>query len=114
MWRFVWRSWPVCWPPTPEAADIVLVEQHLQSLLGLEVPLIVQIAEKVATVGEVTSLQPGVIIEFPKQASQDLAILVNNTRIGSGQAVKVGANFGIRIRNVEAPSQRIEALGGSS
>ena len=39
------------------------------------------IADKVATVGEVASLQPGVIIEFPKQAGQDLAILVNNTRM---------------------------------
>ena len=113
-WRSAWRSSPDCWPPTAKAADIPLVEQHLQSLLELEVPLIVQIADKVATVGEVTSLQPGVIIEFPKQASQDLAVLVNNTRIGSGQAVKVGENFGIRIRNVEAPAQRIEALGGSA
>ena len=113
-WRSAWRSSPDCWPPTTEAADSEVVEQNLQSLLGLEVPLIVQIADKVATVGEVTRLQPGVIIEFPKQADQELAILVNNTRIGSGQAVKVGENFGVRIRTVEAPAQRIEALGGSA
>ena len=110
-WRCAWRSWLDCWPPTAEAADIKFVEQHLQSLLGLEVPLIVQIADKVATVGEVTSLQPGVIIEFPKQASQDLTILVNNTTVGSGQAVKVGENFGVRIRSIDTPSQRIDALG---
>ena len=90
------------------------MQQQLQSLLELEVPVIVQIADKVATVGEVTSLQPGVIIEFPKQASQDLTILVNNTTIGSGQAVKVGENFGVRIRSVETPANRIEALGGTA
>ena len=90
------------------------MEQHLQSLLELEVPVIVQIADKIATVGEVTSLQPGVIIEFPKQASQDLTILVNNATIGSGQAVKVGENFGVRIRSVETPANRIEAMGGTA
>ena len=105
---------PDCWPPTAEAADNGLVESNLQSLLGIEVPLIVQIADKVATVAEVTSLQPGVIIEFPKQASQDLTILVNNTTVGSGQAVKVGENFGVRIRSIETPSQRIEALVSKS
>ena len=90
------------------------MESNLQSLLGIEVPLIVQIADKVATVAEVTSLQPGVIIEFPKQASQDLTILVNNNTVGSGQAVKVGENFGVRIRSIETPSQRIEALVSKS
>lgn len=86
----------------------------MQSLLKLEVPLIVQIADKVATVAELTSLQPGVIIEFPKRSDEDLTILVNNTTVGSGQAVKVGENFGVRIRRIEAPNRRIEALGQGS
>lgn len=72
-----------------------------------------QIADKVATVAEITSLRPGVIIEFPKHASEDLTILVNNTTVGSGQAVKVGENFGVRICSIEAPTRRIEALGTS-
>ena len=82
----------------------------LQPLLNLEVPLIVQIAEKTATVAEIERLAPGAIIAFPKSADEDLTILINNSPIGQGSAVKVGENFGVRVKSVESPSQRLEAM----
>lgn len=84
----------------------------VQSLLKLEVPLIVQIAEKTATVAEIERLGPGAIITFPTSADEELSILVNNSPIGRGSAVKVGENFGVRINSVEPADQRLEALGG--
>jgi len=84
----------------------------VQSLLKLEVPLIVQIAEKIATVAEIERLGPGAIIAFPTSADEELSILVNNSPIGRGSAVKVGENFGVRVNSVESADQRLEALGG--
>ena len=83
----------------------------LQPLLNLEVPLIVQIAEKTATVAEIERLAPGAIIAFPKSVAEDLTILVNKSPIGQGSAVKVGENFGVRVNSVEPASQRLQALG---
>ena len=64
-------------------------------ILDLEVPLIVQMLVK-----EVVALEQGSIIEFPRSADQDLEILINNKSVGSGNAVKVGENFGIRINAI--------------
>ncbi len=83
----------------------------LESILTLEVPVIVQIAERTMPVEEVLSIVPGAIIELPKSADDDLEILVNNKAIGTGAAVKIGENYGIRVSYIGDLSQRITALG---
>lgn len=83
----------------------------LSTILKLEVPIIVQLAERRITLGEVLALVPGSILELPKTAEEELELLVNNRKIGTGVAVKIGENFGIELRNVGTPTQRIAALG---
>ena len=51
------------------------------------------------------------MIEFPQASNGELRVLVNNKAIGSGTAVKVGENFGVRISNVGDVSTRVQALG---
>lgn len=85
----------------------------LQSILNLEVPLIVVIAQRDMPVREVMNLAPGAILELPKAASDDLEVMVNNMPIGAGQAVKVGENFGVRVTYVGDLQERIEAMGHS-
>ena len=83
----------------------------LTRILRLEVPLIVQIAERKMPLSEVTALTHGSIIELPKQIEEELDVLVNNTHIGTGRAVKVGENFGVRMSTVGAITERVAALG---
>ena len=83
----------------------------LKTLLSLEVPVIVQIAERVMTVNEVTSNAPGAIIELSKPADAVLDIRVNNKVIGTGTAVKVGENYGIKVSYVGDVAERITAMG---
>ena len=85
---------------------------QIESILTLEVPLIVQIGARTMPVEEVMSMSPGAIIELPKSADDDLEILVNNKPVGTGAAVKVGENFGVRISYVGDLSQRIAAMAG--
>ena len=60
---------------------------------------------------EVLALGPGAIIELNKSSEDELDLLVNNKQVGHGLAVKVGENFGIQIKSIESPLDRIEALG---
>ena len=83
----------------------------IDAILSLEVPVIVQISERTMPVEDVMSMAPGSIIELPKAADQDLDILVNNKAIGTGTAVKVGENFGVRVSFIGDVSQRISAMG---
>lgn len=87
---------------------------NLSSILKLEVPLIVVIATRLMPVKDVMNLTPGAIIELPKLADEELELLVNNKRIGSGHAVKVGENFGIRVAYVGNLKDRIAALAGNA
>ena len=83
----------------------------LTRILRLEVPLIVQSAERKMPLSEVTALTHGSIIALPKQIEEELDVLVNNTHIGTGRAVKVGENFGVRMTTVGAITERVAALG---
>ncbi|MHC4219216.1 MAG: FliM/FliN family flagellar motor C-terminal domain-containing protein [Planctomycetota bacterium] len=86
----------------------------IESILALEVPVIVQIAERFMPVEDVLSMAPGAIIELPKSANDDLEILVNNKIIGTGTAVKVGENFGIRVAYIGDLTHRLSAMSGGT
>lgn len=83
----------------------------LNRILRLEVPLIVQIAERKMMLSEVTSLTHGSIIELPKAIDEPLDVLINNAMIGHGHAVKVSENFGIHITQVSNLHDRVAAMG---
>ena len=86
----------------------------VESILRLEVPIIVRVGERRLTLAEASSLSPGSIIELNKHADEQLDLLVNNVPIAQGSAVKVGENFGIGIEYVGDLKERIEALGGQA
>lgn len=86
----------------------------LERILSLRVPIIVLMGEKSMPLGDVMSIVPGTILELPKSADSELELLVNNKVIGTGAAVKVGENFGLRISFIGDVRDRIAALGPSS
>lgn len=73
------------------------MSSNLDQILKLDVPIIVRLAERQLPLGEILRLVPGAILELGKDADGELDLLVNNRAIGSGSAVKVGENFGIRL-----------------
>jgi flagellar motor switch protein FliN/FliY len=87
------------------------VAAGLEAILSLEVPLIVRIAERTMPLDEVLAMAPGAIIELPKAADAELDILVNNKPIGTGIAVKVGENYGVRVSYIGDLGARIKAMG---
>lgn len=86
------------------------VSPPLLHVLRLEVPLVVRLGERTMSVAEVTRLIPGAIIELPKSAEAELDLLCNDRQIGSGTAVKVGENFGIRLTFIGDLAQRLAAI----
>lgn len=95
--------------PTPPLVDGRAM-RPIDRLMQLEVPVIVRLAEKTMTVQGVTSLLPGMIIELPKAADEMLDLLINNKPVGVGSAVKVGENFGLRIKAIGDEAVRLAAL----
>ena len=79
--------------------------------MQLEVPVIVKLAERKLTLGEVMRLGAGAIIEFSKSSDEPLELLINNKPIGVGDAVKVGENFGLKITQIGDVKEIIRSLG---
>jgi flagellar motor switch protein FliN/FliY len=83
-------------------------------ILKIEVPVVVRVGERQMRMSEVLALVPGSIIELNKRAEDELDLLINNKQIGSGNAVKVGENFGLRVTYIGDVRERIEALGADA
>lgn len=79
-------------------------------VLGLNVPVSVVLAERLMPIETILSTQAGTIIEFDVPFDNELLLFVANSEIGSGQAVKVGENFGLRITRIDPVRERIDAL----
>ena len=77
----------------------------------MQVPVIVKLAERKLLLSEVMRLGIGAIIEFVKSSEEPLELLINNKPIAVGEAVKIGENFGLRIKQVGDVKQLIASLG---
>lgn len=87
------------------------LNQGLDRILRLEVPVVVKLAERKLLLSEVMRLGVGAIIEFVKSSNEPLELLINNKTIGVGETVKVGENFGLRITRIGDMKQVVQSLG---
>lgn len=105
-------------PPRPTSSPALPPREQLpadlQRLVMLKVPVIVQLATSQMSIATVRKLSVGAIIEFNKSVDDLLDLLINNCRIGEGEAVKVNEHFGLRVRGVESQATRVRSMGRSS
>ncbi len=95
------------------AAVSLSVPGELRRILRMRVPVLVNLAERDVSLHSVLRWTPGSIIEFDKPADSDLRLVIANKPIGSGHAVKVGENFGLRVTVIDDVTDRILAMGGA-
>ena len=84
--------------------------EPLKRILAIEVPVIVRLARRNMRLSEVLRLTAGSIVEFEKPFDAELDLLVNDQVIGTGQAVKAGEKFGLRILHIRTIREKINAL----
>jgi len=93
--------------PSEPASEL---PEHLKRVLKLSVPLVVCLSEKQLQLGEIMRLGVGSTIEFDNSCADPLDLRVNNQTIGSGEAVKVGENFGLKITSIFNPQAVLKSL----
>jgi flagellar motor switch protein FliN/FliY len=97
--------------PVLRAPKSTPTPNELQRIMRMEVPVIVKLAERKLTMAEVMRLGPGAIVEFSKSSDEPLELLINNKAIGLGDAVKVGENVGLKIKQIGDVKEVIRSLG---
>jgi flagellar motor switch protein FliN len=96
--------------PAQSHTDPSKQHEKLQRLLSMRVPVIVKIAEKKMSIGNMLKFHMGSIIQFDKDAYQQLELMINNSTIGLGQPIKIGEKFGLRITQVGEITETIKSL----
>jgi flagellar motor switch/type III secretory pathway protein FliN len=86
---------------------------YIRSLLRVQVPVVVSLAESQRPLKKVLELSPGSIIQFTKPCDEPLTLSVGNREIAVGEAVKVGDKFGLRITSMILPEEEFWALRGT-
>ncbi len=77
-------------------------EQHpdLQRLLGIPLPVTVELGRVRLTVERLLQLGNGSVIELDKMAGEPAELYVRNTKFAVGEVVVVDDNFGLRITEI--------------
>lgn len=72
-----------------------------QSVLSVPAPVSVTLASKRVRLDTILDLGPGAVVMFDKNCDEPLTLEVGGYPIATGEAVKVGDKFGLRIRSFE-------------
>lgn len=95
--------------PQPEGEKSL--PESLQRILNVELPVIVVLAEKELRVRDLVKLSAGSVLEFEKTVEDFHEVLLANKRIARGEAIKVGEQFGVQIREILPVRERIKRMG---
>jgi flagellar motor switch/type III secretory pathway protein FliN len=83
---------------------------YSRSLLRISLPVVVTLARKQQPLRQITELGPGSIIQFDKSCEELLDLDVGRRTIATGEAVKVGDKFGLRINSMILPGERFKPV----
>ncbi len=83
---------------------------YARSLLRIQVPVVVTLAQKRMHLGRVLEWGPGSLIQFDKSCEEMLELSAGGHPIAVGEAVKVGDKFGLRITSMILPDERFQAV----
>lgn len=83
-----------------------LLKPYCESVLRIEVPVVVSLAHKRMQIDQVLKLVPGIMIQFDKPCDSPMTVEVGDQPIATGEVVKTGDKFGIRINDILEPPER--------
>jgi flagellar motor switch protein FliN/FliY len=83
--------------PPASKNPIEALPTYARGLLQIMVPVTVTLAAQRKPIQEILELGPGSIVKFDKTCDQPLELAVGDRVIATGEVVKVGDKFGLRV-----------------
>lgn len=79
----------------------------LQSLLELELPMSVALGRTKLPIGEVLKITSGSVIHLQGHTGDEVEVIVHGTVVAKGQVVSTKGNYGVRIKEIISPLERL-------
>lgn len=91
---------------TAQSAESDSITGHQRAVLSIETPITVTLAEKKESLGRILDLAPGAMLTFEAHCDEPLKMEAGGHLIATGETVKIGDKFGLRIRQIGPPPER--------
>ena len=85
-------------------------ERNLGMLYDIPLHVTARLGTTQMSIQDLLKLGPGAIVTLDRAAGESVDLLINGVVVGCGDVVVVNDNFGLRIRKVVSPSERIKSL----
>ncbi len=102
---------PAATAPVSAPMATTTTGNNLDLLLDIELPLAVRFGQTEMTLGHLTRLGPGSVIDLHRSADEPVEVLVSGKVIARGEVVVVEGNYGVRVTEVVSTADRIRSLG---
>ncbi|MBS4021264.1 MAG: FliM/FliN family flagellar motor switch protein [Dethiobacter sp.] len=86
------------------------VTRNLELILDVPVKSSVVVGKTTKKLKELLAVKPGMIIETENLVGEYVELHVNDNVIALGEVVVVGENYGIRVKQIIGPEERILKL----
>ena len=77
-----------------------LNSEQSKAILDIETPVSVVLARKAVSLEQIVDLVPGSMLTFEIHCDEPLVLEAGGTPIATGETVKIGDKFGLRIREL--------------
>ena len=96
-------------PGLPENRDY---SGTLELLMDMELPVLVRFGRTRMPLSQLMSMTAGSVIEFGPTPENAVELVVNGRVVARGVAVAVQGNYGVRISEIVAARENLEAVSG--
>jgi len=93
-----------------EREEELKMDQKLKLILDFPLEVAVRLGQAQRTVGQLLNLTAGTVIELDTMIDEPVELVVNGKIFAGGDVVTVGETFGIRLKTISKPEDRIESL----
>lgn len=106
-------STPEAGPPAQasQATTTGGLPRNIELILDVPLNVSVILGRTRRPIKEVLSLIPGSVVELDKLANEPVEVLVNGHLIAEGEVVVINENFGVQVKRIVNPEERIKRLG---
>lgn len=88
--------------------------KDLGLLMDVRLPISVELGRKKMFIRDILQLTPGEVVELPKLQGEPVDLFVNGKKFATGEVVVIAENFGVRIKTLIQPEERLKEVTTST
>ncbi len=90
--------------------DELKMDLKLKLVLDFPLEVSVRLGEARMTIGQLLNLTVGTVVELDSMIDEPVDLVVNGKSFARGEVITVGETFGVRLKSISKPEERLENL----